>query len=90
MKYKLKDSYVSRVCGGEHITMGMGAGAFSGLIRANESAAMLMDLLGKGAEESELTAALTARYDVDEASAAADVAELLGTLRGIDAIEESE
>ena len=87
---RLKRNYVSHTFGGEHLTVGAGRDAFSGVIRANASAALLMEALSAGAEEAELTALLTERYAVSEETAARDVGELLETLRSIDAIETVE
>ena len=61
---------------------------FHGLARANETAAFLIERLKTETDEAGLTAALCAEYDVDAETAAADVREIVGQLRGIGAIEE--
>lgn len=69
-------------------TAGDAAKRFRGLARANETAAFLIERLKTETDEKGLTAALLAEYDVDEATAAADVRALLDKLRGIGAIVE--
>ena len=53
---------------------------FDGMITLNETAAFLWQKLTEGTTKEALTDALTAEYDVEEATAAADVDALLTKL----------
>lgn len=56
------------------------AGSFRGMIRLNQSAAMLYRMLEQGATEDQLTDALLRTYRVDEPRARADVVAFLDLL----------
>ena len=60
---------------------------FSGVIKLTETAAVLWQALEKGADREELTAALLEEYEVDEATARADVDRFLDKLREADLLE---
>ena len=61
---------------------------FSGLMRANKSAAVILDCLAQDTTEEVIVDALAARFDAPREVLAEDVAKVLETLRGINALVE--
>lgn len=61
---------------------------FSGVVRTNETAAFLIELLRKDTTEEELVSALLNEYDVDRATAEKHVHEILKKLREMKAITD--
>lgn len=81
---KLKDGFVLRQVGGTYVVVAVGLQTldFKGMIRLNETGAFLWEKLsGAECSEADLVAAMTAEYDVDEATAAADVATFVNSLK---------
>lgn len=71
---KLKKGFIIREVAGQCVVVPTESTLdFKGMIALNGTAKTLWSLLEKGAELDELTAALLAEYDVDEATAAAHV-----------------
>lgn len=60
---------------------------FSGIIKLSESGAFLWKILEKGADREELIARILEEYEVDEATAAADIDRFLMRLREADLLE---
>lgn len=75
--------FILREIAGESIVIPVGEAArhLSGLIALNESGRFLFDLLQTERAEQELVEAMLDAYDVDSATAQADVAEFLELLR---------
>lgn len=87
---KLLDGLVLRPLCGEHIVTGEGLSRvdFSKVISLNATAAYLWEQIqGKEFTADDLVALLTARYDVDEARARADVDKLLASWRDAGILE---
>ncbi len=80
---KIKNGFVLRQVCGEYMVMAVGRQTldFKGLIKLNESGAFLWEQLKEEHTEEELLAALTAEYAVDEATAKADIAAFVTSLR---------
>ena len=79
---KLKDGFILRQVAGEYVVLPVGGELdFSGMITLNETGATLWKRLEQEAELADLTAALTAEYDVDEATAAAAVEQFVAQLK---------
>ena len=79
---KLKDGFMLRQVAGEHVVLPVGADVdFNGMITLNETGATLWNRLEQEAELSDLTAALLAEYEVDEATAAAHAAAFVEKLK---------
>ena len=70
------------------VAAGPAAKVFHGIVRSNETAAFIVDRLKSETSEDEIVAALLGEYEVDEATARADVARIMERLRSIGAIEE--
>lgn len=72
---KLKSGLLLRQVAGENVVLSVGSEVeLGGMITLNETGATLWKCLENGAEVADLTAALLAEYDVDEATAAAHAA----------------
>jgi len=61
---------------------------FQGLIRSNKTAAEIVNLLAEETTEEQIVDAMAAKYDAPRETIAADVAEILGTLRSVGALVE--
>ncbi len=61
---------------------------FSGLLRANKSASVILDCLAQETTEEQIVDALAGRFDAPRETLAADVANVLDTLRSVQALEE--
>ena len=85
---KLKDTFVTQEVAGTLFLVAVGGEGFSGLVRCNASAAAIVELLGEERSEEQLVDAMCARYDAPREQIAADVAEILQTLRKIGALQE--
>lgn len=79
---KLNENFALRQVAGTWVAIPMAGTAldFTGIISLNDSGAMLWKTLEQGGDKSALVSALTAEYNVDEATAAADVEEFLNRL----------
>lgn len=71
------------------IPSGESARALSGLVALNGSGRFLFDLLQAPRTEEELVAAMLEAYDVDDATARADVSEFLTALRRSQLLDET-
>lgn len=79
---KLKADYVLRQIAGAWVVLPIGETAvdFSGMLRLNESGAMLWRILEQEADKQALVDALTGEYNVSSVQADADVEEFLDKL----------
>ena len=78
---KLKEGLVLRQVAGEYVVLATGGEVkINGMITLNETGALLWKKLEAGAEAEDLTAALLAEYEVDEATAKAHVQTYLARL----------
>jgi len=80
---KIKDGFMLREIAGTWVVVPLGQRVveYNGLMILNESGALLWKLLEKGAEMDDLVQALLNEYDVDEATARADIEEMIGNIR---------
>ena len=82
---KLKEGFILREVAGETIVIPSGDSLdLNMMISLNETGKVLWECLDKGAEETELVAALLAEYDVDEATAKTHVAAFVQKLKDND------
>jgi len=61
---------------------------FSGLMRANRSASVILDCLAEETTEEAIVDVMAQTFDAPREVLAADVAKVLDTLRSINALEE--
>ena len=86
---KLKENFVLRQVADTWVVLPLGAASldFNGMLTLNESGALLWRALEKGGDREALADALTAEYDVDQATAMADVQEFLDKLLAAGCVE---
>lgn len=86
---KIKTDYILRKVGKQYVVVATGRSSkdFHGMIRLNESAAFVFDLLKTDKTEPELIDALIAEYSVDETEARNDISAFLDTLKEAGALE---
>jgi len=79
---KIKNGFILRKVGRQYVVVATGQASkdFHGMIRLNASAAYVFGLLKEETTEETLVKALLTEYDVDEATAKADVANFLSRL----------
>ena len=87
---KLKYDFAVREIVGEYIMVPLGAAAlkFSGMISTSETGAALAEALKEYVTRQELLQQLLEQYDIDEATAAADLDLFLDQLRKLDLLIE--
>ena len=85
---KLKSSFVSQDVDGSQFLVPVGEETFSGIVRSNETAAIIINLLREETSEEKISEALLEIYDAPYEQIAADVREVLSVLREIHALEE--
>lgn len=86
---KLKKGFVTHTIGTDQLMVAVGAAAkqFPGMVSSNETAAFIVECLKNQISEEGIVDRLLEEYDVDRQTAAKDVADILGKLRSIGAIE---
>ncbi|HBL41712.1 MAG TPA: hypothetical protein DDY98_09300 [Ruminococcaceae bacterium] len=87
--FKLKNGFELREIAGEYsaVAVGDNLAAFGGSVVLNEVSAFLLKNMKTAVTEEELLGLLTNEYDIDEASASADLTEILTTFRKIGLVE---
>ena len=85
---KLKEDFITQDIDGTQFLVAVGGEEFSGIVRSNETAAFIVDCLKEETTENAIVDAMAARYDAPRETIAADVVEIIHTLRGIHALEE--
>lgn len=80
---EIKKEVVMRRVAGEAMLIPVGGAVeeYNGIFSLSESAMFLFEGIKKGLSEDELVASLLEEYDTDEATARADCAEFLDSLR---------
>ncbi len=81
---KVKDGFILREVAGNFIVVAVGGAVknFNAVITLNETGALLWRALEKGAEEKDLLKVILDEYDIDEATAKADVLAFIKKLQG--------
>lgn len=87
---KLKKEYVLRQVASTYVVLPLGLDTvgFDGMIKLNETGALLWKALEQGGDADALVKALTAEYAVTEAQAKADVDEFLNKLIQVGCMEQ--
>lgn len=80
---RLKDGFITYNTGDENLLVATGeAGkSFNGIVRNNETAAFIAELLKNEITEDEIVNKILEEYDVDEKTARKDVKKLLDTFK---------
>lgn len=86
---KIKDGFMLREIAGSWVVVPLGQRVveYNGLMILSESGALLWRLLEKGAEMDDLVKAILSEYEVDEATARADIEEMIGNIKDRGLIE---
>ena len=84
---KLKSDFITQTIEDTQFLVPVGAEAFRGIVRSNTTAAFIVDCLKEETTEEAIVDAMCAKYDAPRDVIAADVAMIMGKLRGINAIE---
>ncbi|MBQ7255727.1 MAG: PqqD family protein [Oscillospiraceae bacterium] len=87
---KLKNDLMLRKVAGAWVAVSVGdTASFTGMLTLNETGATLWKALESGSDRRALIDALTAEYEVDELTAAADVDRFLKKLGDAGCLEEA-
>ena len=84
---KLKSNFVTHATA-EGMLMISAGGSFNGMVRSNDTAAYIIELLKTETDRDSVIAGMLERYDATEEQIAADVDAVLAKLRSIGAIDE--
>lgn len=86
---KIKDGFMLREIAGSWVVVPLGQRVveYNGLMILSESGALLWKLLENGAEMDELVQAILSEYEIDEATARADIEEMIGNIKDRGLIE---
>lgn len=85
---KLKDDFIVQDIDDTQFLVPLGHEAFSGIVKSNKTAAFIVNCLKKETTEQQIVDAMCAEYDAPRETIAADVNEILSTLRSIHALKE--
>ena len=85
---KLKPDFITQDIDDAQFLVPIGAESFHGIVRSNKTAAFIVDCLKAETTEAAIVDAMCAKYDAPREAIAADVAEILATLRRVNALEE--
>ena len=86
---KIKSDFILRKVADTDVVLPLGAASvdFNGLLKLNESSVLLWKALESGADLEDLVAVLTGEYDVDSATARADIEAFIARLNEIGCLE---
>lgn len=85
---KLKSDFITQDIEDTQFLVPLGGESFQGIVRSNKTAAFIVDCLKEETTAEAIVDAMCEKYDAPREVIAADVAEILNTLRGIHALEE--
>jgi hypothetical protein len=85
---KLKPDFITQTIEDTQFLVPIGAQSFQGIVRSNKTAAYIVDCLKEETSEKAIVDAMCRKYDAPREEIAADVAEIISTLRRINALEE--
>ena len=85
---KLNDDFFIQELEDVQVLVPIGGEAFHGIVQSNKAAAFIVDCLKEETTEEAIVAKMCEKYDAPQAVLAADVREILDTLRSIHALEE--
>ena len=85
---KLKDDFIVQDIDDTQFLVPLGHEAFSGIVKSNKTAAFIVNCLKKETTEQQIVDTMCAEYDAPRETIAADVNEILSTLRSIHALKE--
>lgn len=84
---KLKPDFITQVIDDTQFLVPVGAKSFHGIVRSNKTAAFIVDCLKTETTEEAIVDAMCRKYNAPREVIAADVAEIIKKLRGINALD---
>lgn len=87
---RIKEGFILHNIGDEYMAVATGDAAqdFNGIVRSNETAAYIFELLQEETTEEAVVDAMCARYDAERSVIAADVAKIIGKMREAGFLDE--
>ena len=86
---KLDPRFLTHKTKGEHYIISLSDTKFKGIVKSNETAAFIVECLKEDTSEAAVVDRLLAEYaDAERKTVENDVADIIGKLRSIGAIEE--
>lgn len=87
---KIKEGFLLRTVVGEHVVVAVGEASLvlNGIIKLNDSGALLWKAIEDGADEKAMAEQLVRTYGIAGEKAQKDVGAFLDTLRGVGCLEE--
>ncbi len=85
---KIKSGFILKEIAGENILMFLNPDLKNKIITLNETGVFLFNLISEGKGKEEILDAFLNEYDVDEATANADITKFISTLSSIGALED--
>lgn len=81
---QIKSGFMLKEVAGTNVVVPVGENSvdFNAMITLNDSGAFLWNLMAEECEISDLVSAMTSEYDVDAATAEADINKFLETIKG--------
>ena len=86
---KIKEGFLMREVAGTHVVVPVGAVDFDGMIKLNETGAVMWKVLECDCTLGDLTEALLSEYEVDRATAEKDAAAFVDKLSQAGLLDES-
>lgn len=85
---KLNKNFITHQSDDKQIMISMDNEKFSGMIRSNETAAYIIDMLKEDTTREEIIAKMLNEYNASEELISSDVDKVLSVLRNVGAIDE--
>ena len=85
---KLKSDFIVQDIDDTQFLVPLGHEAFNGIVRSNKTAAFIVNCLKNDTTKDQIVDAMCLQYNAPRETIEADVEEILGTLRSINALEE--
>ena len=85
---KLKYDLIEKEIDGTTFLVPVGEGSFSGMIRSNNTAAYIVELLKEEISQGGIVEKMCSRYDASRETIARDVEKILDILKRINALDE--
>lgn len=85
---KLKNAFIAYDTADQSLLVPTGGAGFAGLVQGNHTLGAILSLLQTDTTETDVIAAMQARFDGPADQIAADVRKALAALRGIGALDE--
>jgi hypothetical protein len=85
---KLNENFLTQEINDTQVMVATGDAAFSGIVRSNQTAAEIVNLMKEETTRDEVVDKMCAKYDASRDEIAADVDMVIATLRKVGALDE--